>query len=238
MRFRVHRGGLDHCLFRAAPERLVQRESLPMLDRIDVVRCQARCSSCLRSSPILEGDTDEVTAQLIDLEWGQTRAGAWRCPICCSRANTERPRPIRAGREAPRASAVARKTVLVVEDDYDAREIYRATLRHAGFRVIEAPTVKDARDAVRAILPDIVVLDCRLPDGDGLELVNTWRDSKMASVPVIVVSAHRERQDLDAALLAGADCFVPKPCPGNVLAAHINRVIHAAAPTRRMRVST
>lgn len=128
-----------------------------------------------------------------------------------------------------------KSTVLLVEDDYDARVIYRTTLKHAGYRVIEAPTVKDARDAVRAIVPDVVVLDCRLPDGDGLELVNAWRVGSMASVPVIVVSAHRERQDLDAALLAGADSFVPKPCPGNILAGHIDRALRAGASTRRVR---
>jgi len=127
------------------------------------------------------------------------------------------------------------KTVLLVEDDPDARIIYGTTLRHAGYRVIEAPTVKEARDAVRTVLPDVVVLDCRLPDGDGLELVDGWRDTMMGRVPVIVVSAHRERQDLQAAHLAGADLFVPKPCPGNVLTAHVDRVIRAAAPTRRLR---
>lgn len=134
-------------------------------------------------------------------------------------------------------SRTSRKTVLLVEDDFDAREIYRATLQHVGYRVIEAPTVRDARNAVRAFLPDLVVLDCRLPDGDGLQLLNAWRDSNMGPVPVIVVSAHRERQDLDAALVAGADLFVPKPCPGNVLAAHIDRVIQAGVPTRRLRAS-
>ena len=204
-----------------------------MFERIDAARCQARCSSCLRSSPILEGDVVDVTAVLVDLDWTSNTKGVWRCPICNSRARTEPPRARRPSKPPP--ASTTRKTVLVVEDDYDAREIYRATLRHAGFRIIEAPTMKDARDAVRAIVPDVVVLDCRLPDGDGLQLVNTWRDSKMGKVPVIVVSAHAERQDLDAALIAGADCFVPKPCPGNVLATYIHRVIRAAAPTRRMR---
>jgi DNA-binding NtrC family response regulator len=185
---------------------------------------------------MLEGSTDDIEALLSDLAWSKTRSGGWRCPICCARARTEPPRA--AARSAPPAPAPAlsqRKTVLLVEDDYDARAIYRATLKYAGYRVIEAPTVKDARDAVRAVVPDVVILDCRLPDGDGLQLVNAWRGGKMAQVPVIVVSAHRERQDLDAALMAGADSFVPKPVPGNVLAAHVDRAIRAGAPTRRVR---
>lgn len=133
------------------------------------------------------------------------------------------------------SQTTAGKTVLLVEDDIDAREIYATTLAHAGYRVIQAPSIKDAKDVVRAFVPDAVVLDCRLPDGDGLTLVDGWRHSAMQRVPVIVVTAHRERQDIDAAILAGADAFVPKPCPGNVLAAHVTRALTASAPTRRMR---
>lgn len=128
-----------------------------------------------------------------------------------------------------------RKTVLLVEDDPDARTIYATTLRFVGYHVVEAPTVSDARLVVSSLLPDAVVLDCRLPDGDGLQLLNAWRDSDMGRVPVIVVTAHGDRQDVEAARHAGADVFVPKPCPGNVLAAHVDRVILAKAPTRRLR---
>ena len=128
--------------------------------------------------------------------------------------------------------AAAPGTVLLVEDDFDARAIYAACLRHVGHRVIEAPTKKDADDAMRAEAPDVVVLDCRLPDGDGLELLTRWRQRAMPRVPVIVVTAHRERQDIGAAILAGADAFVPKPCPGHVLAEHVARAIAAAAPRR------
>lgn len=173
----------------------------------------------------------DIEGVLAELGWTKAAGGAWQCPICCSRAVTMPPR--KSNSSPPRASAATtRKTILLVEDDYDARAIYRATLKFAGYRVIEAPTVKDARDAVRAFLPDVVVLDCRLPDGDGLQLIPAWRDGKMGRVPVIVVSAHRDKEDLDAALVAGADCFVPKPCPGNILAGYIDRVIRAGIATR------
>jgi DNA-binding response OmpR family regulator len=133
------------------------------------------------------------------------------------------------------AHAFARRTILLVEDDVDALDIYATTLRYAGYHVIEAPSIKDAEDVVRGVRPDVVILDCRLPDGDGLSLVNRWRDRVMGSVPVIVVTAHRERQDIDAAVLAGADYFVPKPCPGSVLAAFVARALSARTAIRRMR---
>ena len=130
-----------------------------------------------------------------------------------------------------------RKVVLLVEDNLDARELYASSLRAAGYYVVEAEAIEEARAAVRTVCPDIVVLDCRLPDGDGLELLAAWRATRMtiANVPVIVISASAFRQDVEAALLAGADQFVPKPCPGNVLAMHVTRALDGSRPSARLR---
>jgi DNA-binding response OmpR family regulator len=129
------------------------------------------------------------------------------------------------------------KVVLLVEDNVDALDIYASSLRHAGYHVVEAPTLEDARAAVQARRPDVVVLDCRLPDGDGLSMLERWRRTgdAMREVPVIVLTASVHRQDVDAALLAGADQFVPKPCPGNVLALHVGRALDRTRPSARLR---
>jgi DNA-binding response OmpR family regulator len=124
-------------------------------------------------------------------------------------------------------SVAQRKLVLLVEDNVDALEIYGSSLRHAGFYVVEAPTLAAARSAVRALCPDVVVLDCKLPDGNGLLLLEAWRKSRtaMKNVPVIVLTASTHREDVDAALHAGSDRFVPKPCPGDDLALHVTRAL-------------
>lgn len=126
--------------------------------------------------------------------------------------------------------------MLLVEDNIDAQDIYSKTLEHEGFDVVQARSLAEADAAARARQPDVVVLDCRLPDGDGLELARTWRESSaMSSVPVIVLTAFSARQDVEAALLAGADAFLVKPCPGNVLAKQIERVLSGTRPSQRLR---
>ena len=130
-----------------------------------------------------------------------------------------------------------RKVVLVVEDNPDALELYATSLREAGYQVVEAETSATAGDAVRALCPDVVVLDCRLPDGDGLNLLREWRASgpPVAEIPVIILTASAHRQDVEAALLAGADQFVPKPCPANVLTLHVARALDKTRPSARLR---
>ena len=134
-----------------------------------------------------------------------------------------------------RKQVADRKRVLVVEDDPDASIIYAATLVHAGYDVDSAHTLAEARKIVAERRPSIVVLDCRLPDGNGLDLLKTWKDgSPMAAVPVVVITAFSDPEYVDAATRAGADAFVVKPCPGDALTAFLQRVLIASKPTRRM----
>jgi DNA-binding response OmpR family regulator len=134
-------------------------------------------------------------------------------------------------------SVAKRKMVLLVEDHVDAPEMYASSLRSAGYYVVEARTAAAANDAVRALCPDVVVLDCRLPDGDGLALLQTWRASHtpLADVPAIILTASAHRQDVEVTLIAGADELVPKPCPANVLTLHVTRALDGSRPSARLR---
>ena len=125
---------------------------------------------------------------------------------------------------------------LVVEDDPDARYIYATCLEHAGFDVVATSSARAATDAVHERLPEIVVLDRRLPDRDGLELAKQWRAAAgaMARVPIIALTAFASRPDVEAALIAGCDAFLAKPCPGSVLVAHVTKLLVQCAPTRKM----
>lgn len=132
-------------------------------------------------------------------------------------------------------SGAARKHVLVVEDDYDARSIYEATLLYAGYDATCTRTLAQAAKAATLFRPDIVVLDCRLPDGNGLDLLKRWKSSDdMRKVPVVVITAFSQPEHVDAATAAGADAFVVKPCPGEALTSFLARVLASSTPTRRV----
>ena len=112
----------------------------------------------------------------------------------------------------------ATKVVLVVEDDPAILALCRVTFERAadgllrGVRLVEAMDLETARLAIAAAAPDVLVMDVRLPDGSGLDLV---RDLRPGGTPgrarVIIASASVLPAERDAALAAGADRFLSKP---------------------------
>lgn len=104
-----------------------------------------------------------------------------------------------------------RPLVLVVDDDRDARAIYRGYLRAMGCRVV---TARDGNDAIdQAILrrPDVIVMDLALPHMDGLVATRHLRRQKLTRrVPIIALTAVPTSRE--SARRAGCDAFLAKPC--------------------------
>ena len=109
--------------------------------------------------------------------------------------------------------------VLVVEDDREIRALMQSSLAVEGFEVQTAVSVSEARALLQHALPDVVVLDLGLPDGDGIELVRELR--KRHSLPVLVVSARHQEAQKIALLDAGADDYLTKPFSVGELLARI-----------------
>jgi CheY-like chemotaxis protein len=108
--------------------------------------------------------------------------------------------------------------VLLVEDDPAIRALCRITFERAqsgtlrGVRCLEAGDLAGARALIRSESPDLVVMDVRLPDGSGLDLIRELRASNPAgSTKVIIASASVLPLERDVALAAGADRFLAKP---------------------------
>ena len=109
-------------------------------------------------------------------------------------------------------------SILVVEDEAVNRALLQAVLRSGvgrplgPFSIAEADSLAAARTAVRERLPDVVILDVRLPDGSGLDLLGDLPGAGSATRPyVIVMSASVLPADRDLARRSGGDAFLAKP---------------------------
>ena len=113
----------------------------------------------------------------------------------------------------------ARRLALIIEDEPAIRRFLRATLVANGYAVLEAGTAHAGLTLALGEQPDVVVLDLGLPDGDGLDLLKTLRET--STVPVLVLSARDAEQAKVAALDAGADDYVTKPFGAEELMARL-----------------
>jgi two-component system, OmpR family, phosphate regulon response regulator PhoB len=121
--------------------------------------------------------------------------------------------------------------VLVVEDEPAIQELLAINLKHAGFRVVQAGTAEEAESLIRAVLPDLVLLDWMLPGQSGAALLKRLRaDRRSRELPVIMLTARVHEEDKLQGLEAGADDYVTKPFSPRELIARIRAVLRRRAP--------
>jgi two-component system KDP operon response regulator KdpE len=99
--------------------------------------------------------------------------------------------------------------VLVVEDDREIRTLIQSSLSVEGFDVQTAVSLSEASALFAHSLPDVILLDLGLPDGDGVSLVKDVR--KQHTTPILVISARHQEAQKIALLDAGADDYITKP---------------------------
>jgi two-component system cell cycle response regulator DivK len=108
--------------------------------------------------------------------------------------------------------ATAVPLVLVVDDNEKNRKLARDVLRAAGLQTIEAASGGEGIALAAERLPDVILLDLRLPDMDGAEVARTLRDrAQTARIPVVALSARRYAGDSDQLLAAGFAGYLEKP---------------------------
>lgn len=104
------------------------------------------------------------------------------------------------------------KTVIVVEDEPDAAELFAEMMRVSGFRVFKTYSSTPAISMIAKELPDVVILDIMMPDVSGLEVLRFMRrEPQLKHTPVIVVSARSMPSDIKEGLEAGATIYLTKP---------------------------
>ncbi|MHB8899896.1 MAG: response regulator [Thermoguttaceae bacterium] len=121
---------------------------------------------------------------------------------------------------------MGKKSVLVVEDEDDIRNLVSYTLSKEGYQVAEVSSGEEALAAARAHRPDLVVLDLMLPGMDGLTVCRQLRSSpETAALAIVMLTAKGEEPDIVAGLNSGANDYITKPFSRNVLIARIRAAL-------------
>jgi len=121
-------------------------------------------------------------------------------------------------------------TVLIVEDEPKIAQVARDYLQAAGCTVVTAVDGRSGLQAAARSRPDLVVLDLRLPDIDGLDVARRLRQG--GPVPIIMLTARGEESDKLVGLELGADDYITKPFSPKELVARVRAVLRRSEMAR------
>ena len=121
---------------------------------------------------------------------------------------------------------MAKKKILVVEDEDDILELVTYNLVREGYQVEGVRTGEEALASVNRDTPDLIVLDLMLPGVDGMEVCRQIRSNhKLQHVPLVMLTAKSEESDIVSGLELGADDYVTKPFSPKVFLARVRAVL-------------
>ena len=104
------------------------------------------------------------------------------------------------------------KTVLIIEDEQDAAELFAEMMRVSGLRVLTIFNTTNALEVITKEKPNLIILDLMMPGISGLEVLHEKRnDPVIAPIPVIIVSAKGTPADIKIGMKAGATTYLTKP---------------------------
>jgi len=125
--------------------------------------------------------------------------------------------------------------ILIVEDEKDIIKMLEYNLKKEGFRVINTGDGEDALDLALRKYPDLILLDLMLPGIDGLEVCKALKkETKTASIPIIMLTAKSQESDKVVGLELGADDYITKPFSPRELIARIKAVLRRAAEKEKL----
>ncbi|WP_028578741.1 response regulator transcription factor [Desulfogranum japonicum] len=121
---------------------------------------------------------------------------------------------------------MGKNRILVVEDDADIQQLVSYNLIKAGYNVSCADSGEEALQYLDKEPIDAIVLDLMLPGKDGVEICNIIRSQeKICSIPIVMLTAKSEEDDIVGGLGSGADDYVTKPFSPRVLLARIEAIL-------------
>lgn len=132
--------------------------------------------------------------------------------------------------EAGPAAAFAESAphLLVIDDDSRIRSLLQRWLGERGFRVSTAADAAEAREKLRSLVFDLLIVDIMMPGEDGLSLTRSLARTETA--PILLLTARVETENRIEGLEAGADDYLPKPFDPRELVLRINNILKRRAP--------
>lgn len=125
--------------------------------------------------------------------------------------------------------------ILLADDDELVGEVVREALSARGHVV---GVVENGADAVRVVEvknPELIILDCSMPEMNGIEaLIQIRRSATGCSTPILMLTARRSEMDVDIAMRAGASDYLKKPFDADQLVARVEDMLEKSAVKRRM----
>ncbi|MCB0117882.1 MAG: response regulator [Anaerolineales bacterium] len=122
------------------------------------------------------------------------------------------------------------KTVMIIEDEADAAELFSEMMRVNGFRVIKMFSSAPAIPIIAQEKPDVILLDVMMPDISGLEVLRyIRREPELAGIPVIILSAKSMPGDIKTGIEAGASLYLTKPVGFQDLKQAVEQVLHTTS---------
>lgn len=108
--------------------------------------------------------------------------------------------------------ATMQKTVMIIEDEPDAADLFAEMMRLNGYHVLKTYSGAPAMTLIEQEKPDLIILDIMMPGVSGLDILRYLRQRADSSkIPVVVVSARARPQDIAEGMAAGATVYLTKP---------------------------
>jgi CheY-like chemotaxis protein/two-component sensor histidine kinase len=135
-----------------------------------------------------------------------------RMPMLGTRAVADKPALSTIDASSSSHGSLAGVSIVVVDDDKDARDLISTTLAHAGANVLPVGSMAEALTVLRSATPQAVVSDIAMPHGTGYELIREIRQiAHLAKIPAIALTAFGRVEDRERALTAGFNYHITKP---------------------------
>jgi len=121
-------------------------------------------------------------------------------------------------------------TILFVDDEPLARDLFRMVLERAQFQVIDAKDGLEALAIIKKQKPDAAILDVMMPGMDGFSLCRALRaEPETAALPIIILSARSHESAVDEGMEAGANLYLSKLTPHREIIQRLHSLLETAA---------